>query len=59
MEASAKNNENVEKCFLMLVDKMYELKFGVKLNKENYRKDSLVIENNPKQKNVKNHCCKQ
>ena len=43
----------------MLVDKMYELKFGVKLNNENYRKDSLVIENNPKQINVKKHCCKQ
>ena len=58
IEASAKNNENIEKSFLMLVDKMYELKFGVKLNKENYRKDSLVIENDSKQKNVKKQCCK-
>ena len=55
IEASAKDNKNVEECFMMLVNKIYENRYELDSKDNNKKKDNLVIKNNDKQ-NQKG-CC--
>ena len=46
MEASARDNKNVEECYMYLVDKMMEIRLGIKLdNTSNYRKNIKLLNN--------------
>jgi small GTP-binding protein len=65
LETSTKDNKNIEECFMMLVDKIYEIRYRVKLNgnedEKFYKKDTLILDKNSKKKRkhrIKN-CCKE
>ena len=54
-EASAKDNINIEKCFNALIDKVYELRFGVNLSERQLvKKNTLKLK---KESKKKNKCC--
>ena len=54
-EASAKDNINIENCFNTLIDKVYELRFGVNLSERQLvKKNTLKLKKECKKKNK---CC--
>ena len=61
IEASAKENKNVEESFMMLVDKIYKNRFDEDLNLNKFQKNNTVkIKNSKhyKRKKKLKHCCK-
>ena len=58
MEASARDNKNVEECYMYLVDKMLEIKLGLKL--DNNSKNTLKLDKKTHRKvKQKHHCCSE
>ena len=56
LEASAKSNINIENCFNTLIDKVYELRFGVNLSERQIvKQNSLKLKKENKKK--KHKCC--
>ena len=61
IEASAKENKNVEESFMMLVDKIYKIRFDEDLNLNKIqKKDTVKIKKSKhsKRKKILKHCCK-
>ena len=62
IEASAKENINVEKCFMMLIDKIYKNKYDEDLNLNKYQKKGTIkikSSTHSKRKKLLRHCCKE
>ena len=56
LEASAKNNINIENCFNDLIDKIYELRFGVNLSERQISKNN-TLKLKKGYKKMKYKCC--
>ena len=61
VEASAKSNKNVQESFMMIIDKILEIKLGIQSDKnhEDYRSNSIKLESfsQKKEKNKHKHQC--
>ena len=59
LEVSTKNNINIEKCFEKLVDKIYEIQYGIKANETLRKTNSIKLDKNHNKKRKKHICCKK